>query len=188
MRLIRACLIIGFLISLAGCRNNMQHGKAPFATKQPTQTNNHKNEINSIDTFVQTVNAHKHSFIIEKTILGTDDGGQLTGYYDRQGLRKIDIWLGMSNNSLSQQFYFQNGRLIYMEQTRKYYSWDRNKGKIDRTKTSKIKNERYYFLNGIFIQHIPNGKKHAAESDVLNHARMYIKLLSLKENTVYLNQ
>jgi hypothetical protein len=188
MELIHACLIFGVLISLTGCRNSKQQSKGLLAEKPSTQAGSSKDEISRIDNFVHTVNDHKSLFIIKKTILGTDDGGQLIGYYDRQVLTKIDVWLGMSNNALSQQFYFKNGHLIFAKETRKYYSWDQNKGEINRDKLSKTETEKFYYQNGILIQRIPKETKNPKRSDLLSQARTYIKFLSMKEKTVFVNQ
>jgi len=186
MKLLYTVLI--FSLSLAGCSNSKQQSKGLFAEKPSTQADSSKDEISHIDNFVHTANDHKSLLTIKRTILGTDDGGQLIGYYDRQVLTKIDVWLGMSNNALSQQFYFKNGHLIFAKETRKYYSWDQNKGEINRNKFSKAETEKSYYQNGILIQRIPNETKNPEGSDLLSQARTYIKFLSTKGKTVYINQ
>jgi len=186
MKLIFACLIFGLSTAFTGCFDTTRQIGDHLKASESIQADSRTDKMSRINIFVHTVNDHKPSFTIEKTILGTDDGGQLIGYYDRQVLTKIDAWLGMSNSALSQQFYFKNGHLIFAKETRRYYSWDQNKGEINRNQFSKTETENSYFQNGIIIQHTP--KKSPEESDLLSQARTYIKFLSTKENTVYVNQ
>jgi len=188
MKLIFACLIFGLSTAFTGCLNTTRQSGDHLIASESIQADSRTDKMSRIDIFVHTVNDHKPSFTIKKTILGTDDGGHLIGYYDRQVLTKIDVWLGMSNNALSQQFYFKDGHLIFAKETRRYYSWEQNKGEINRNKFSKTETEKSYYQNGTLIQRIPNETKKPEGSDLLSQARTYIQFLSTKEKTVYVNQ
>jgi len=186
------CLCLCLPATLTGCNFNKRSRNTHLQKREVKQGIGYDNEISQIIDFVHSINSLKHPFTIEKKILGTDDGGRLTGYYNRHILTKINVWLGMSNSAFTQQFYFKNGHLVYAEENHAYYSWDQNKGEINRNQYSKTKEEKYYFLNGILIRHMPNHKINVADLKIMSgaiiaNARMYIKFLSANQKTVYIN-
>ncbi|MEQ9230409.1 MAG: hypothetical protein RIF46_06975, partial [Cyclobacteriaceae bacterium] len=69
-------------------------------------------ELDSSIRNFERVQLENEEFLIEMT----DGGGSLTGYFENGVIKKIAIWVGLSNATASRIFYFKNGNLYFVEE------------------------------------------------------------------------
>jgi hypothetical protein len=73
-------------------------------------------------------------------------GGQLNGSFKGKAIKKIYLWLGLSNGIETKEFYFKDGQLIFVYETFKTFGYDEKKGQMNYDKTTITFEGRYYFL------------------------------------------
>lgn len=81
----------------------------------------------------------------------TDGGGKLAGYYKNDQIEKITREIVLSYGIETFDYYFTAGRLIFVYETLKGYSYDEDLGKFDYTKTEINFVGRYYFRDNKLI-------------------------------------
>ncbi|MCD9854854.1 hypothetical protein LUD75_09065 [Epilithonimonas sp. JDS] len=77
----------------------------------------------------------------------TDNGQELEGFYTRKELKKIVHSVGLSNQEIVTQFYFNHNDLIFV--LRKKFQTIDNEGQYIEPKL--ISESRFYFVNGNVI-------------------------------------
>lgn len=82
----------------------------------------------------------------------TDNGQELAGYFKNKELKKIVHSVGLSSTSITTQFYFDKGNLIFVLR-KKHQTIDEN-GNVFEPKL--ISESRFYFVNGTVINKINN--------------------------------
>jgi hypothetical protein len=71
----------------------------------------------------QQINSYKNYRVISiddsEEFLGhaTDNGGSLDGYYKGDSLMKIVAWVGLSNRVVQHEYYFNKGKLVFVQRT-----------------------------------------------------------------------
>jgi hypothetical protein len=116
---------------------------------------------------------------------GTDNGGSLKGFYKGDSLKKIVAWVGLSNRVVQNEYYFNNGKLVFVYSIDSRCKSKENTGEIDCSKFDKVFKGRYYFSNDTLIDTILNDKerektKQQDAADFLTSGKNYLKLLNGK--------
>jgi hypothetical protein len=116
---------------------------------------------------------------------GTDNGGSLKGYYKGDSLKKIVEWVGLSNRVVQNEYYFNNGKLIFVYSTDSRCKANNKTGEIDCSKFGKVFKGRYYFSHGKLIETILSDKerektKQKDAADFLTSGKEYVRLLNAK--------
>ena len=139
----------------------------------------------------QQINAYKNYKVVtiddaeEFLGQGTDNGGSLKGYYKADSLKKIVEWVGLSNRVVQNEFYFNNGKLVFVYSTDSRCKANNKTGEIDCSKFDKVFKGRYYFSNGKLIDTILSDKEYEKTklqdaADFLISGTDYMKLLNAR--------
>ncbi|MEP7377192.1 MAG: hypothetical protein ABI675_27570 [Chitinophagaceae bacterium] len=117
---------------------------------------------------------------------GTDNGGSLTGYFKKDTLKKIIEWVGLSNKVIQNEYYLDNGKLIFVYSTESKYRFNESTQNFDYSKLDKAFTGLYYFSNEILIDTILSDKQHGdtkqeTAAELLTSSKDYIKLLSERQ-------
>jgi hypothetical protein len=156
------------------------------------QGNKEKNNtLFKIKTVYKQITAYKkyNTVIIDNSedFLGhiTDNGGNLTGYFKKDSLKKIVEWVGLSNKVIQNEYYFNNNKLVFVYSTESRYQFNDRTQSFDYSKLSTIFKRRYYFDKDKLINTIFNDKEHVATreqiaSGFLTSGRYHFKLLNTK--------
>lgn len=115
----------------------------------------------------------------------TDNGANLTGYFKGNLLDKIVEWTGLSNRVLQNEYYFDNGKLVFVYSTDKRYKFNDSTGQFDYSTIDLTITGRFYFHNDKMIKAISNEKdpektKEQLAKDLLSASKQYTKLLKAK--------
>lgn len=116
---------------------------------------------------------------------GTDNGGSLKGYYKGDSLKKIVEWVGLSNRVVQNEYYFNNGKLVFVYSTDSRCKANDKTGEIDCSKFDKVNKERYYFNGDKLIDTVLSDKEHEKTkqqdaADFLTSSDDYSKLLNAR--------
>lgn len=115
---------------------------------------------------------------------GTDNGSSLTGYFENDTLKKIIEWVGLSNKIIQNEYYLDNGKLIFVYSTDSRYKYNDSTQSFDYSKLDIVFKGRYYFSNGKLIDTILSDKQHIETrqnaADFLISSKDYSKLLNAK--------
>ncbi len=117
----------------------------------------------------------------------TDGGGELTGYYKNGQIRKIRQWIGLSYGNEIKEFYFRNGKLIFVYEQFNSFPFDEKKGELIHSSTKTTFEGRYYFNNDKLIDRKITGKRQFEDKSdpatkLLSEARENVKLLGQKKD------
>ena len=98
---------------------------------------------------------------------GTDRGGELLCYADKNKVLRICVTIGLSNSQITQDFFFneQDGKIRLAIVRRDFYSWDERLNALDLTKISSSQEERYYFENGAMTHWHTKREKNSTPSE-----------------------
>ena len=116
----------------------------------------------------------------------TDGGGALTGFYEAGTIRKIHQWVGLSNGIEIKEYYFKNGRLIFVYEKFNSFVYDNDKAQFDQSKTERTFEGRYYFNNQKLIDYVTTGHNRFEDDSIdpektlLSEANDYMCLLIRK--------
>lgn len=115
----------------------------------------------------------------------TDGGGQLVGYFDKNSICKIFATIGLSYGNITDEYYFSNGRLIFVYETEKDFPETDSLGGLDYNKLELVFEGRYYFDNDKLIDKITKGKRRFADTKnnpatFITDAKDYLKLIKSK--------
>jgi hypothetical protein len=109
----------------------------------------------------------------------TDGGGELTGSFKKDDLVKIVIIVGVSYGEKMREYYFKNGKLIFVFETEKDFPRDSTGIKLE--KLDLAFEGRYYFDDGKLIYKIEKGKRLIQEdtspAELPGEAAKFSKLL-----------
>lgn len=116
---------------------------------------------------------------------GTDNGGSLQGYYKNDCLKKVVEWVGLSNRVVQNEYYFDQGTLVFVYSTDSRYKSNDSTGDLDYSKFDNIIKGRYYFNNDKLICAILSHKEHEKTkqkdaADFLDSSKEYMKLLNAR--------
>jgi len=148
--------------------------------------------IAHIKQVYRQVNDYKHYKVVniddaeEFLGHGTDNGGSLTGYYKGDSLKKIVLWVGLSNRVVQQEFYFDKGRIVFVYSTDKTYKFNDSTEEFDYSKFDKVITGRYYFNNDKLIDTILSDKelektKQDDAADFIATGKDYVLMLKAKK-------
>ena len=87
-----------------------------------------------------------------------DGGGKLTGFYKDKSIKKILLWLGLSNGIETKKYYFKDDQLIFVYERFKTFGYEEKKGQMDYDKTITTFEGRYYFQNQKLISKSVKGE------------------------------
>ncbi|TMI75039.1 MAG: hypothetical protein E6H09_01745 [Bacteroidetes bacterium] len=111
----------------------------------------------------------------------TDGGAELTGSFKNDKLIKIAFSVGVSYGEKNREYYFRNGKLIFVFETEKDFPPD-SLGNIG--KLSLAFEGRYYFDNDKLIHNIKKGKRLIQEDtspqELLDEAAEFSKILKAR--------
>jgi hypothetical protein len=94
-----------------------------------------------------------------------DNGGQLKGFFKADTLKKITEWIGLSHLARQNEYYYNNGELVFAFATESRFKYDSLNG-FDLSKPYIVFWGRFYFNNKKLIYHIIDNKEH---STVIHH-------------------
>jgi hypothetical protein len=77
----------------------------------------------------------------------TDNGASLTGYFKADTLKKIMLWVGLSNKTIQDEFYFDQELLIFVFTTEREYGHGNEGQDSAVVKLEKGFHERYYYVS-----------------------------------------
>src|SRR5688500_9058333 len=83
-----------------------------------------------------------------------DGGGELSGYYRKGEIKKVSQWVGLSNGNEIKEYYFKNGKLIFVYEKFNSFIFNSTKQELDRIKSETTFVGRYYFNNNKLIDYI----------------------------------
>ena len=109
----------------------------------------------------------------------TDGGGKLTGYYKNYQIEKITREIVLSYGIETFDYYFTEGRLIFVYETLRGFPYDEDLGKFDYTKTKINFVGRYYFRDNKLIDSETTGHNRF-EDDTIDIETTLIK--EMKDN------
>lgn len=120
------------------------------------QIRNNVAEINGFKNYkIKTLDP---SYFDEKNQV-TDNGQELTGYYKAENLKKIVHWIGLSSKKIINEYYFENGSLIFVSSS-EFQILD-DKGYLLKPKL--ISTDRYYYHQKKLINANKDDKKQGLE-------------------------
>lgn len=122
----------------------------------------------------------------QKELTGTDEGGHLTVWRNTTGIVKVSKWLGLSNNNQQTIYYFQNQRLICVQEERQYFLLNEVSGNLDRHKPGHRTTATYYFHNRRLVQYIGKDKGQEAAS-ILKDAAWTLRLAAAPGKSLHLH-
>ena len=112
----------------------------------------------------------------------TDGGGELTGYFKKDSIRKIVLTVGLSYGEIKDEYFFKNDQLVFVYETEKDFAHDSSGTLLD--KLNVVFEGRYYFDNNKLLDKIEKGKrlfeKENMPSVLLEDAKDYMKLIKVK--------
>lgn len=112
----------------------------------------------------------------------TDGGGNLRGFFKNDTLVRITLTVGVSYGEKSEDFYFRNGKLIFVYETEMNFPHD-SLG-FNYEKIVLVFEGRYYFDNDKLIDKIQKGKrliqKDISPRELLDEATKFSKLLTAR--------
>ncbi len=115
---------------------------------------------------------------------GTDNGGQLTGYYRGDSLKKVIEWVGLSNRVVQNEYYFDKDKLFFVYSTESRYRFNNSTQSFDYTKLDYAFSRRYYFSNDKLIDVIFSDKTHDYTKEdpnsLLDSGIDYLRMLKAK--------
>src|ERR1700730_10755578 len=57
---------------------------------------------------------------------GTDGGGTLSASWYEGQIRHVKITIGMSNRQIEENYYYENGQLIFVASKQSFFLWDKD--------------------------------------------------------------
>ena len=114
----------------------------------------------------------------------TDGGGELTGYFKNGAIQKISREIGLSYGIETYDYYFSNGKLVFIYETLKGFVYNEKGDSVDHSKTELNFIGRYYFKNDKLIDSETTGHNRFEADDIdmekvlLKETRRYMILLT----------
>jgi hypothetical protein len=135
-------------------------GWANVAVTASANSSQGKDSISSIRQRYAAINKNLAKYrLVKKELSGfSTEGGELTAYFDGTEIVKIAATFNGETNSWFEEFYYRNGRLMFVFRKQEIYDAPMNK-------VVKTKENRFYFNNDELIRWInENGKEVAASN------------------------
>ncbi|MEN3369492.1 MAG: hypothetical protein V7609_1635 [Verrucomicrobiota bacterium] len=86
---------------------------------------------------------------VKKSLLtGTDGGGALSAFWHEGQVRHVKITIIMSNRQIEENYYYENGQLIFAASKQSFFLWDKAAQKLDLHKIASSFEDKYYFMDG----------------------------------------
>src|SRR5690606_7848221 len=145
-----------------------------------------KEEVQVInkDTAYKTMALTAEAFLEQSP----DGGAQLTGYFKGGKIKKVHQWIGLSRGNEITEFYYSNGKLIFVYEQFDAFIYVDSLQAFDYTKTEHTFAGRYYFYNGTLFKHITTGHSRFEDASLdieavlQNQSDRNIKLLEVAGN------
>ena len=133
------------------------------------------------DKTLHTVTLAEPEFLGEDVQL--DGGAELKGYFKNDTLCKMVLAFGLSYAARKYDYYFSNGRIVFIYETEEDYPMKKDGG-LNYDKMVLAFEGRYYYDNGKLIQPVFKGKKRAEGNtpaeyvkDLPADVKKYIRIL-----------
>ncbi len=118
----------------------------------------------------------------------SDGGVSLTGYYKKDTIYKLSVWIGVSYCVRQYDYYLKNGKPFFIYETEKDFPGKKD-GTLDYSKLNLAFEGRYYLNNGKVMDLKIKGKKRMDENPttasimgLAADAKSYAKLMSAHIN------
>ncbi len=117
----------------------------------------------------------------------SDGGGSLTGFFKDGHIHKMTMWIGISMGIRIYNYYFEDEKLIYIDETFESFDWTDTTNKQDYPKTEITFHGCYYFSNNKLIDYETTGQNWFQddaidiEMTLLEEANGNLKLLLRKK-------
>jgi hypothetical protein len=79
---------------------------------------------------------------------GTDGGGALSAFWDEGQIRHVKITIGMSNRQIEENYYYENGQLIFAASKQSFFFWNQEAQHLDPGRIATSFEDRFYFVDG----------------------------------------
>jgi len=145
------------------CENNESQETRPDMVDTMTVVQSADQTIKDIETRYEHIrdNLEKYDSTMAYVFGASTEGGQVTGYSDRDSIKLWKVWLLGETYKRRIEYYFDSGQLFFVYHTNYRYNrpiyWDENRAKqnndtavFDAAKTV-TEEDRYYFYNGRLI-------------------------------------
>jgi hypothetical protein len=94
----------------------------------------------------------------------TDGGGELTGFYDENGISKIYRSVGISNGVGITEFYYKKNKLIFVREKFNSYVFNEKTKSFDYTKINTTYSGSYYFSKDKIFNSTVKGKRNFGDN------------------------
>lgn len=120
--------------------------------------------IQKIRLNFQTINSDSSYTILSlsnKSFMShiTDGGGELTGYFKGDSIKKIHVQVGLSYCIQTSEYYFLNEQLSFIYHQERIFPYIDSTATFDYTRTELIFEGRYYFENNKLVKQNEKGKR-----------------------------
>ena len=153
----RIITIFGFILFVyVQCNARVSNHHSNVSLKGTIQIDTFE-VINNVCIWYSKINAcqDKYNKIVKPLMGRSSEGGELTGYYEKDSLRKIEaIYLGEMGKSIT-EYYFRNNKLFFIFNTDSLYD---KPFYITGHKVNSIEESKYYFLNDTLIRWLDKDK------------------------------
>lgn len=138
-------LLLLLFVVLTGCGQSNQEKQVEDIVR----------EVLAIDaaTQLKEVKLDAEDFLMHQP----DNGGELIGFFENRSIRKISLWVGLSNGFETKDYYFKNDMLIFVHEQFNSIIYDTERDEFDVSKTEKTFNGRYFFKSGKMLHYETTG-------------------------------
>jgi hypothetical protein len=86
---------------------------------------------------------------VKKSLLTrTDGGGALSAFWYQGQIRHVKVTIGMSNRQIEENYYYEDGQLIFAASKQSFFLWDQEAQRLDRGKIAMSFDDRFYLVDG----------------------------------------
>ncbi|MCB0727771.1 MAG: hypothetical protein KDD00_09930 [Ignavibacteriae bacterium] len=119
-----------------------------------------------LDTNLRSITLTNEEFLPDMT----DGGGELTGFYNKNGIRKIYRSIGISYGVMITEFYYKKNKLIFIREKFNSYVFDEDTKSFDYTKINTTYSGSYYFHKGKIFNSTIKGNRNfeVSSTDIQN--------------------
>ncbi len=142
------------------------------------------NDVRQIDWEIDSRKNYTSKTLSQDEFLGypTDGGGDLTGYFVDNELRRIVVKVGLSYEIITEVYYFNKSEIIFVHAGVENY-FTSNDGSPDYTQTKPVYSGAFTFQKGKLVSHTYWGEEkytndESAEREFIDSAQKYYKLLT----------
>jgi hypothetical protein len=107
------------------------------------------------DTTLKAIELDNEYFIMEGKV--TDGGISLTGYSKNGNIVKIVSWVGLSIGNEIFEFYYKNGKLIFVYEEFHSFVFDEEKSELRHDTTEITFKDKYYYYQNKLIDYVTTG-------------------------------